>query len=515
MSRRAEAGLYAALTLLAVVLRFIDLGERPFHHDESQDAYFSWLFVEDGTYEYDPLLHGPLRFYLTGLMYVVFGDSDFTARLAPALMGISMIPLCWLLRPLAGRVAAAATAALFAVGPSFLYFSRFAREDIYKAAVTLALLAIFFRFLERPRRWHPPVLGALLAASFAIKESTFITVFVVGTFLIAWAVRDWRRGRPDLLRRVTALGWEPLVWAFTTFMAVYVVSFTTFFTDPDHWDALWEGLDYWLGQHPVGRGGEPWFYYLVLLFGVEWPVLLLGGIGAAAALRRPTPFRLFLVWMFVVSLVVYSWAGEKFAWLLLHPLLPAVVLAGIGAQTLWENRRRVAGRAGLAATAIASAYLVFASVSVNALNRADPRELLVTTQSSERVLAVRDRVFETARRVRAETGRDATVIIDSSEGATFPWAWYFRDLEGVGYLDLSTVEAPPAGDVLVMTDGNRARLAGQLRGYEALSFPFRVWWVRDYGEQTPAAWARWMVDRSPWNATGGMTEWLLVDRGVA
>ena len=157
-------------------------------------------------------------------------------------------------------------------------------------------------------------------------------------------------------------------------------------------------------------------------------------------------------------------------------------------------------------------YLVYAIVSFNALNRADPRELLVTTQSSERVLDVRDRVLEAARRVRAETGRDASVTIDSSEGATFPWAWYFRRLDGVGYLDLSTVEAPPAADVIVMTDGNRARLAPRLRGFEATSFPFRVWWVRDYGAQTPAAWARWMVGREPWNPPGGMTEWLLVNR---
>ena len=42
-----------------------DLGDRPFHHDESQDAYFSWIFFTQGDYEYNPLLHGPLRFYLT------------------------------------------------------------------------------------------------------------------------------------------------------------------------------------------------------------------------------------------------------------------------------------------------------------------------------------------------------------------------------------------------------------------------------------------------------------------
>ena len=44
-------------------------------------------FCKNGDYEYDPLLHGPLRFYLTAAMYTLFGDSDFTARLAPGADG--------------------------------------------------------------------------------------------------------------------------------------------------------------------------------------------------------------------------------------------------------------------------------------------------------------------------------------------------------------------------------------------------------------------------------------------
>src|SRR3978361_1036005 len=93
-----ELMLWGALIAAALIVRFIGLGNRPFHHDESQDAYFSYIFRKTGDYEYNPLLHGPLRFYLTALMYVLFGDSDFTARLAPALMGLAMIPMCFGLR---------------------------------------------------------------------------------------------------------------------------------------------------------------------------------------------------------------------------------------------------------------------------------------------------------------------------------------------------------------------------------------------------------------------------------
>ena len=54
------------LIVAALIVRLIGLGDRPFHHDESQDAYFSYLFRKTGDYQYNPLLHGPLRFYLTG-----------------------------------------------------------------------------------------------------------------------------------------------------------------------------------------------------------------------------------------------------------------------------------------------------------------------------------------------------------------------------------------------------------------------------------------------------------------
>ena len=96
-ARRADR-LRACSSSSRSALRLLDLGDRPFHHDESQDAYFSWTFLENGDYEYNPLLHGPLRFYLTAAIFKRVRRHDFTARLAPALMGTLMVPLPYLLR---------------------------------------------------------------------------------------------------------------------------------------------------------------------------------------------------------------------------------------------------------------------------------------------------------------------------------------------------------------------------------------------------------------------------------
>jgi predicted membrane-bound mannosyltransferase len=248
----------------------------------------------------------------------------------------------------------------------------------------------------------------------------------------------------------------------------------------------------------------------VVLFGEEWPILLLGAVGAFATFRCPTLLRLFLIWAFVLSLAVYSWAGEKFAWLVIHPLLPLTLLAGVGVQAIWEARHAWYGKVAAGVAVLALCYTVYASYLVTAVHGADPRELLVSTQSSTEVKQVADEVLALAKK----RGK-LKVTIDSAEGATFPYAWYFRDLD-VGYVDLSqTGSPPPESDVIILTQGSNTRLANTLTGYDGRQFPFRVWWVRDYGEMSPGNWARWMISRKPWNPTGGMPEWLYVRRVAA
>jgi len=510
---KRELSIWGAVLVLGLIVRFIALGERAFHHDESQDAYFSYLFRETGDYEYNPLLHGPLRFYLTALMYVVFGDTDFTARLAPALMGAAMIPMCWGLRKQLGRGAALVAAIFLAFGPSFLYFSRFAREDIYFASLTLALIVVIWRGIDHPRRYHPALIGILLALLFGTKESTFITLFAMGTFFIfAFAIPDWRRA---LLRALTVPGWDGWGWFVAAFAIVYTLLFTTFLTHPSGIDGLYDGLDYWLGQHEVRRGNEPFEFYTWILTTIEWPMLILGAIGAVSLWKRNTMFAAFLVWYFVVSLIVYSWAGEKFAWLVLHPLLPVILLAGAGLQAIWQARG--AWRAvGYAFATVALVYVFLSSWWVNHDRGTDPREFLVSTQSSEQVKQVADQVLALAES-RGPNKPPLTVTVDSAEGATFPYAWYFRHLQS-GYIDYSqAIAEAPTADVLILTDTSKARMeqAGQLAPYDGRQFDFRVWWVRERDKYLSVGnYFRYVTQRETWNPTGGMKEWLYVKRGA-
>ena len=187
------------------------------------------------------------------------------------------------------------------------------------------------------------------------------------------------------------------------------------------------------------------------------------------------------------------------------------MLAGIGVQAAWRTRRRGLSAVGLLVAAIGAVYVIASSWWVNAERRADPRELLVSTQTSEAVLRVRDRILRLERSARRVHGRPLTVTVDTAQGATFPWAWYLRRLEGVGYVDLSQVAAaPPRTDVVIATEESRRQLGVQLAGYEEDLFEFRVWWVRDYRRLDPGSALEWIVRREPWNPTGAMYERLLV-----
>ncbi|MCL4544908.1 MAG: TIGR03663 family protein [Chloroflexi bacterium] len=513
-----EAVAYGLLVLLALVLRLANLGDKPFHHDESQDAYFAYIFYSGGGYKYNPLLHGPLRFYLIALMYLLFGVSDFTARLAPALLGTVMVALPYFLRRQLGRVAAFATAVLLCISPSYLYFSRFTREDIYFACLTLALIVATFSFLQQPRPWQPALILGLLAASFATKETTYITVFIAGLFFLATLARQALDARKEglalrdlpLIRTMSAPGRDPWLWAFATFVIVYVLLFTTFLTNPQGlYDGVVKGLQYWLAQQPVGRGDEPWYYYFVLLPAYEWPEIILGGVGVAWVLRRPTLLGVFLIWFFTFSMGIYSWAGEKMPWLLIHPLLPLLFLAGLGFQALWQRRHKLAGLGGLAITALGAVYLIHAATAVSFVHPADPAELLVYTQSSTAVPRVNKLLHEISQLTYDATGKPLQVAVDTTDGTDWPWAWYFRNLN-VSYVAMSQPGFKPSTQALIIDDPNRAAHLSELSGYTGFKFPLRVWWIPDFARASVQTWLTWLYARTPWNPLGSLDEWVYV-----
>lgn len=489
---------WGVLVAVAVATRFADLGSRPYQFDEGQLGYTAYLLSEHGDYHYMPVLHGPLNLELSALSHVVFGTVDAANRIPAALAGSILVALAFGVRRQLGREGALAAGVLLCFSPTLLYHSRFGREELVLACVTLALVVVAARLVAYPRRWHVEALGALLALSFATKEATFLHVPIGIVAGLAWL----RLRGPGRRRIDTRTVW----WLSGTavFVLVFVMLFGQFGTHLSGvWDGAYTGLRYWAHEHTLHRGGEDWFAYLILLVGYELPLLVLGTIGAVWSVRRRHALGTGATVAAVLTLAIYSYAGERFAWLLATTLLPLALLGGLGFAALWRSNRLVA----VAVTVPLTAVLAWSDVQVQILRPNDPRELMTVAPTNANVPRIAAELRRRDERARAAGRPRVTIEVDPNVGSASPWSWYLRGLYA-GYPDMAAPAFSPRGDALMMTEGSRALLAGRLGGYRGRPFVMRARRPPMGTGFTPAGFARWFVHRTPWVTVSSEREWL-------
>ena len=210
-----ETTLTGAIVVAAVVTRLWSLGARVMSHDESLHVYYSWLLASGKGFVHTPMMHGPFLFEATALLNILFGASDFTSRLAPAILGtliVAAIPR--LLKPWLGRTGALVTSALLLISPVILYYSRYIRHDILILAWMLLAVAGLFRYLNNRQAKDLTLFTVALALMFATMETTFIYLLIIASFLGLRAVAThrlrWRAIRDsaefDLLIVTSTLG---------------------------------------------------------------------------------------------------------------------------------------------------------------------------------------------------------------------------------------------------------------------------------------------------------------------
>lgn len=577
-------GAVLAIALVALLTRIIGLDVRALHHDESLHATFSWYLAEGRGYAHDPLTHGPFQFHIMALSFLLFGDSDATARIPAALFGTGLVLTPLLLRRILGPVGTVAAAASFTISPALMYYSRFAREDSYVALfLTVASIAVW-RYIEEGRLRWAVTLAAMLASAFSTKETTYIYAAMLLLYLngatahrlfwqthagqrvtpaqwsrglltipFAWLVVafwgplarvrarfGWERipregdllilvgtitlpllaalvnipaerlnGGPltgDLEWRVRVVtvglsliaaawvgtGWRPGWWliAAGTFLAITAPLFTTFGTNPRGiWGLPWNSLDYWLEQHSVQRGGQPPFYYLMMLPLYEILVLVPATVTAVWLIARRDAFATFVGWWFLGSLMAFSYAGEKMPWLTVHLAIPLAILAayGIGRALPAAARAARAGRghawmwagSGLASAAmlLLVAYAVDADAGLNHRHPDTAVEPLIYVQTTPQLPPLAAEV-----RARLADGRATQVFVDNTDSLTWPWAWYLRDLN-VRYADgdfFRQADAEP-GAILILARGTLHDLAPPRKQMEPPVYYLHRWWFVEDG----------------------------------
>jgi len=177
------AAAFAAVVGIAVLLRFWQLGIRTFQGDETMAALLSDQLARGAGYEQIASQHGPLQFFATAGIFRIFGSSDTTARMVPALFGVLLAVLPFTFTKHIGRTGAIAAALMLAVSPSMLYYSRFAGPDAALAFFSLAAAMVIWRYLASPERGFLYLLALAIAFMLVSTEMALVVIGIFAAYL--------------------------------------------------------------------------------------------------------------------------------------------------------------------------------------------------------------------------------------------------------------------------------------------------------------------------------------------
>ena len=132
----------------------------------------------------------PLLQYLTGLLWIVTGESHVVGRLVATAFSLSaVITIYFLGTRLYGRPAGRAAAFLLAVSPGAVYFGRAFMSDTPMMALMIAAVLAWDRYFERPTRSGVWIAGGLTALAGLVKLPAILVLAPVTG--IAWSRRGW------------------------------------------------------------------------------------------------------------------------------------------------------------------------------------------------------------------------------------------------------------------------------------------------------------------------------------
>jgi uncharacterized protein (TIGR03663 family) len=504
ISSRIERYLPFVVIAIAIAIRFYNLDLRPFHHDESVHAHFSYLLLKQGTYKYDPLWHGPFQYYLTAVLYRLFGDSEWISRMMPAIFGVGLVALPFTLKKYLGFKASFITAFLLAISPSFLYYSRFFRNDLYLVFFSLAAVVCVIHYLEGKKPIFIYLASILFALSLCTKENAYITAFIFSSFVVLYLLYTRGERTQKGIMLILKDNWLPTIVSLSIIAIIYTSFYSFFFRNPQDSFALFRAVSSWASYHTGPTA--PFFFYAVLSLLYELPILIFGIAGIFYFARKKDLLMVFMSYWAISSFFIYSFVVyEKAPWLLPHLLLPLAFVAGkfianislekkafeavqqskIGRKrktnkALNPKRRKKIGvesnceTASLpkklifaAFTLIVLSFCIFTSVNLNYYHFDDPAEPMI--QAAQPPSSFNDLMTKIKEVASEHEGYQTRIQVVDGIAIT-QYLWYLRHYDRVEW-NPKELDAP-----IILLSGDKEERAQNLSGYHQLNSSVMQWY---------------------------------------
>lgn len=345
---------YVALGLLALGLRFLQLGLRPLNEAEAIQALAAFRFTT-GAIPSAPAGTIPALFTANVLGFTLMGAGDAIARWLPALAGVILVLLPWGLRGRLGRGGALAAAFLLAISPSAIYGARNLDGAIVVAACGLAVIVGLINYVDTHRPGYLYLAAAALGLGLVAGPGIYTLLTILFLFGLLLFVGEQLLDRPggwsSLAEAVQAMRSERGAWARVA--AVLAGTFglvaTTLVLHPAGVGHAADLFGEWARSFLPEADGQPFIYPLLLLLRYEPFVLVMGLVEAGWwAMRGRTdpregiqpgsafPHTALLVFWVMAAGVLILVAGHRPPGNILLVVVPMALLAGQGMGRAWR-----------------------------------------------------------------------------------------------------------------------------------------------------------------------------------
>jgi uncharacterized protein (TIGR03663 family) len=553
MFSKKENYILFGIGIVGILLRWLYLEERAFHHDESLNSIYGlYLYTKpDYILRYNPLLHGPLLYNILPFFYQAFGVSNLTPRILMAVMGtlVMFFPFLWKRRLSSSSIIIAF--ALLSTSPLFIYYSRFVRHDLL---VILPLLLMLLAF-QSSSRWKVSLIVFLFFVIACAKENVFVILaqlmgFYTFTFFVLKPKLQWNA----LKDRLT-----PLALGFSSGLGLFVLLYTHYFAYLRGFlDGLFrKSFVYWWKQHNMQRIDGPFsfhflnlswyesvFLLLIIAHLVHWVLGLkkrnywLIGMSSCTGLyfltkfqifpllfkipfdnflffffifqavfftydrlKNNEPMQAFLGYFFWSSFFTYSFLGEKVPWLSLYILLPGILLL------LETYRSYQFDKKGLLLFTVLILFQLRIAFISNWSQAGERDQFLSQVHTTKEY----DRLMRKIDEFQMDPLKTQDSLVHVQGMGLWPGFWYLYSTPGVDTSKGLKIEDLKKFDI-VIKDIHPQGDKELLKTHDRQLVPLRGWWVPNYNQLSITHYFSYMLNHLPWNSPGAAQINLFIKR---
>ena len=405
----------AAATALGALFRFYELGKWSFWIDE-----MITLRQAESLTALDVVREPAFRAFI-GSALDLFGSSEWSARLVPALVGVITIPALYLIaRRLFDKEIALTASLLLAISPWHIYWSQNARFYTIILLLYTAALFAFYVGIEEDRPGYLIAAGALLFLAARERDFAMFLIPVAGAYLAG--ILLFRFERPSGLNRRNIA----LMGAIGIGVTLLIAG--PYMGNPTQWSDTFNLIN-----------TNPLWILSGVMFYIGVPVVILSVFGGAYLLHSRNRPALLLILSAIIPLVavmglsLVQYAANRYMFMTLPSYL---ILASVA---VWELFRRSDQVGRVMATGVLT-LLIVTSLSEDVLyyryqngNRDDWRSALEVVKSG---MGPSDRVISSAPNVAsyylgAPVTSMANLDLEALKRSEVP-IWFVEDMNAAG-----------------------------------------------------------------------------------